>query len=127
MIDEMSATQVRERAAMAPTAIISRLTAVAPKGRTCEAPDAGARAMGSAPQERSAVRCGAVALRLPGGHHLHPGHVDAPPRHQPCDRAPQWESQQAFADYGPVLMPILRKVGIDPGTPDVMPIHNLVG
>jgi hypothetical protein len=31
MIDEMSATQVRERAAMTPTAIISRLTAVAPK------------------------------------------------------------------------------------------------
>ena len=36
-----------------------------------------------------------------------------------------WESQQAFEEYGPVLMPILRKVGIDPGTPDVMPVHNL--
>src|ERR1700734_3065279 len=31
MIDEMSATQVRERAAMTPAAIISRLAAVAPK------------------------------------------------------------------------------------------------
>ncbi len=31
MIDEMSATQVRERAALSPAAIISRLTAVAPK------------------------------------------------------------------------------------------------
>ena len=31
MIDEMSATQVRERAAMTPAAILSRLTAVAPK------------------------------------------------------------------------------------------------
>jgi hypothetical protein len=36
-----------------------------------------------------------------------------------------WESQQAFEEYGPVLMPILQKAGIDPGTPDVMPIHNL--
>jgi hypothetical protein len=36
-----------------------------------------------------------------------------------------WESQQAFEEYGPVLMPILDKVGIDPGTPDVMPVHNL--
>jgi hypothetical protein len=36
-----------------------------------------------------------------------------------------WESQQAFEEYGPVLMPILHKAGIDPGTPDIMPIHNL--
>jgi hypothetical protein len=36
-----------------------------------------------------------------------------------------WESQQAFEEFGPVLMPILHKVGIDPGTPDVMPVHNL--
>jgi hypothetical protein len=37
-----------------------------------------------------------------------------------------WESQQAFEDYGKVLMPILHKTGIDPGTPDVMPVHNMV-
>ena len=37
-----------------------------------------------------------------------------------------WESQQAFEAYGPVLMPILEKAGIDPGTPDVMPVHDLV-
>jgi hypothetical protein len=36
-----------------------------------------------------------------------------------------WESQQAFEDYGQVLMPILQKIGIDPRTPDVMPVHNL--
>jgi hypothetical protein len=36
-----------------------------------------------------------------------------------------WESPQAFEDYGSVLMPILQKLGIDPGTPDVMPVHNL--
>jgi len=37
-----------------------------------------------------------------------------------------WESQQAFEAYGPLLMPILDKAGIDPGTPDVMPVHNLI-
>jgi hypothetical protein len=36
-----------------------------------------------------------------------------------------WESQQAFDEFGPTLMPILHKAGIDPGTPDVMPVHNL--
>jgi hypothetical protein len=37
-----------------------------------------------------------------------------------------WDSRQAFEAYGSVLMPILGKAGIDPGTPDVMPLHNLI-
>jgi hypothetical protein len=37
-----------------------------------------------------------------------------------------WESQQAADDYGKVLMPILQKIGIDPGALDVMPVHNIV-
>jgi hypothetical protein len=37
-----------------------------------------------------------------------------------------WETQQAFENYGPILMPVLQETGIDPGTPDVMPLHNLV-
>ncbi len=37
-----------------------------------------------------------------------------------------WESQQAFEEYGSVLMPILGQAGIDPGPPDVMPVHNLI-
>jgi hypothetical protein len=36
-----------------------------------------------------------------------------------------WETQQAFEEYGKTLMPILGNAGIDPGTPDVMPIHNM--
>jgi hypothetical protein len=36
-----------------------------------------------------------------------------------------WESQQALDDFGKVLMPILQKTGIDPGAPDVMPVHNM--
>jgi hypothetical protein len=37
-----------------------------------------------------------------------------------------WESQQAFEEYGHVLMPILQRTGIDPGTPDVMAVHNII-
>jgi len=36
-----------------------------------------------------------------------------------------WETQQAFEEYGKALMPILHKAGINPGTPDVMPMHNM--
>lgn len=37
-----------------------------------------------------------------------------------------WDSQGAFDEFGAVLMPILHTVGVDPGTPDVMPAHNVV-
>ena len=36
-----------------------------------------------------------------------------------------WESPEAFETFGGVLMPILADVGVDPGTPDVMPIHYM--
>ena len=37
-----------------------------------------------------------------------------------------WISQSAFDAFGKTLMPILQELGIDPGTPVVMPIHNVV-
>ena len=37
-----------------------------------------------------------------------------------------WESQQAFEEYGKVLMPVLNRIGIDPGAPDVMAVHNVI-
>ena len=37
-----------------------------------------------------------------------------------------WETQQAFEEYGKALMPILHKAGINPGTPHVMPMHNMI-
>jgi len=37
-----------------------------------------------------------------------------------------WESQAEFDAFGATLMPILQRAGIDPGQPDVMPIHNTV-
>ena len=37
-----------------------------------------------------------------------------------------WESQAAFEEFGKTLMPILQQLGIDPGVPSVMPIHNVI-
>jgi hypothetical protein len=37
-----------------------------------------------------------------------------------------WDSQQAFEEYGKVLIPVLNKIGIDPGAPDVMAVHNVI-
>jgi hypothetical protein len=37
-----------------------------------------------------------------------------------------WDSQQAFEEYGKVLIPVLTKIGIDPGAPDVMAVHNVI-
>lgn len=37
-----------------------------------------------------------------------------------------WDSQGSFDKFGAVLMPILGELGIDPGQPAVMPVHNMV-
>ena len=37
-----------------------------------------------------------------------------------------WTSQQAFDKFGEALMPILAKLGVDPGQPMVMPVHNVI-
>ena len=37
-----------------------------------------------------------------------------------------WDTQENFEAFGGVLMPILAQVGIDPGQPDVMPIHKII-
>jgi hypothetical protein len=37
-----------------------------------------------------------------------------------------WESPAHFAAFGSTLMPILQDVGINPGDPDVMPIHHII-
>src|SRR5262245_467548 len=37
-----------------------------------------------------------------------------------------WSSQAAFEKFGKTLMPILQQVGIDPGQPQVMPMHNVI-
>ena len=37
-----------------------------------------------------------------------------------------WDSQQSFDNFGQTLMPILKELGVDPGQPEVMPIHNVI-
>jgi hypothetical protein len=37
-----------------------------------------------------------------------------------------WTSQAAFDAFGETLMPILAQIGLDPGPPAVMPIHNVI-
>ena len=37
-----------------------------------------------------------------------------------------WESQEAFDKFGAILMPILGEIGLDPGQPAVMPVHNML-
>jgi hypothetical protein len=37
-----------------------------------------------------------------------------------------WDSQEQLEAFGERLMPVLAEVGIDPGQPEVLPIHNIV-
>lgn len=37
-----------------------------------------------------------------------------------------WASQESFDAFGQTLMPILGEVGIDPGTPQVSNVHNVI-
>ena len=37
-----------------------------------------------------------------------------------------WDSQADFDAFGATLMPNLAKHNVDPGQPDIMPIHNIV-
>jgi hypothetical protein len=37
-----------------------------------------------------------------------------------------WESQETFDAFGATLMPILSRLGVDPGQPMVSPVHNII-
>ena len=37
-----------------------------------------------------------------------------------------WESSESFDAFGQTLMPILQELGIDPGTPEVSQLHNII-
>jgi quinol monooxygenase YgiN len=37
-----------------------------------------------------------------------------------------WESQEAFDAFGATLMPILGALEVDPGTPMVAQVHNVI-
>ena len=37
-----------------------------------------------------------------------------------------WDSREKWEAFGARLMPILAKVGIDPGAPDIFEVHNVL-
>jgi hypothetical protein len=37
-----------------------------------------------------------------------------------------WDSQEQLTAFGERLMPVLAEVGIEPGEPELMEIHNIV-
>jgi hypothetical protein len=53
--------------------------------------------------------------------------------HHSCFGAPDhlmvydiWESAEAFGRFGETLGPIMARIGVDAGQPDVMPLHNYI-
>lgn len=37
-----------------------------------------------------------------------------------------WESEEALGTFAGTLMPILQEIGVDPGQPDIAPVHNTI-
>lgn len=37
-----------------------------------------------------------------------------------------WDSQEQFEAFGERLMPVLAEVGIEPGEPELLEVHNIV-
>ena len=37
-----------------------------------------------------------------------------------------WDSPENFQAFGQTLMPLLHQLGIDPGQPEVVPVHNTI-
>ena len=37
-----------------------------------------------------------------------------------------WESQELFEAFGEALLPIMSALGVDPGTPQIANVHNVI-
>jgi hypothetical protein len=37
-----------------------------------------------------------------------------------------WDSEEQMGAFAPRLMPVLDEVGIDPGQPEILQIHNII-
>ena len=38
-----------------------------------------------------------------------------------------WDSREQLAAFGEHLMPVLAEIGVEPGEPEVLDVHNIVG
>jgi hypothetical protein len=36
-----------------------------------------------------------------------------------------WESTEQFQKFGETLLPIMKRLGVDPGEPQIMTVHNV--
>jgi hypothetical protein len=37
-----------------------------------------------------------------------------------------WDSEESFQAFGATLIPIMTELGVDPGQPQVSPVHNMI-
>ncbi len=37
-----------------------------------------------------------------------------------------WDSMENFEEFGKTLMPIMQDVGVDPGQPEIVEVHNII-
>jgi hypothetical protein len=37
-----------------------------------------------------------------------------------------WDTVESFQKFGEILMPIMQDLGIDPGEPEVIEVHNII-
>jgi hypothetical protein len=37
-----------------------------------------------------------------------------------------WDSMEDFQAFGQTLVPIMQSMGVDPGQPDIKPVHNII-
>ncbi|CAN5214835.1 hypothetical protein BH20ACI2_BH20ACI2_04050 [soil metagenome] len=37
-----------------------------------------------------------------------------------------WDSMENFEEFGKTLMPIMKDVGVDPGQPEIVEVHNII-
>ena len=76
----------------------------------------------SAEYDEVISRLGAVGAAAPAGRLYHVA-MDTGGQIQLFDI---WESAEAFQAFGATLVPILGELGVDPGEPQVLPVHNII-
>ena len=37
-----------------------------------------------------------------------------------------WDNMEDFQEFGKTLVPIMHSIGVDPGQPVVIPVHNII-
>lgn len=67
-------------------------------------------------------RLDAAGAGAPEGRHFHVAFGDP----NALNVSDVWDSKENFEKFGPTLMPILQDVGVDPGEPVWIEVHNII-